>query len=393
MRCGKIVLVGALLAGCGAGQGAGREAGPRAQVPFLSEPWPNLAGLLPQARPASNGATPQVVAGATYVCGLRADGRVVCWGAGPQGQLGNALATPGPSAPYELPLSGVRQIAAGAAHACALLDGGEVHCWGSNARGQLGQTGRDARVRGPTRLPLDVPIKRLADAPLCAVSEDDEVYCWGEARRGEQDEPARVSGLPAVRSLSVSDERACVISFDADMVCWSGGEAPARVAMPGLLTQLSLRSGSGCALDTQGQALCWGALPQHKGDLPAPPTMVRGLGDATQVAVGEGLGCALRKQGTVACWGDLLRGGPWSWELARIVPHSGEAVEVPGVAGATGLTLGNGFSCVLRRDGRVVCWGSNEDGIGGTGQADPPLMAPRVVAGVDLSRATPAEPR
>lgn len=383
------VLVVALLTGCGVAPSQPRQvASPRAEVPFLNASLPGFERLLPQPRPAGFTTTPQIAAGPTYACGLKTSGQVSCWGTGPLGQLGLGGADQAAHPPRELPLSQVRQIAAGPSHACALLEGGEVQCWGSNGRGQLGLSDRDGQAHGPTRLPLPAPAKALADNPLCAISEDDDVYCWGEvaAARPAHDsgEIARFDALPAVRSVSVSDDRVCAVSFEAEVLCWSGAGEPARVALPGLLTQVSEKSGSGCALDAQGHAFCWGALPRKKGDLPGPPAEVRGLSGATRVSVGDGLGCALRREGTVACWGDLLRGGPWSWDLEHIAPPSGEAAEVPGVGAVTDLALGRGFSCALRRDGRVMCWGSNEAGISGTGLTDPPSIAPRVVPGVEL---------
>jgi len=375
------LLVAAL--GCGAPRQRATHPEPRARLPLLGA---SLPGAAPSPRGERAPVEPQIAVGPSYACGLGSGGRIQCWGVGGRGQLGDGVASPSPRAPVEVPLDGVRQIAAGADHACALLEGGEVHCWGSNAQGQLGLTSRDPRPHRPERLPLPVPARSLADNPLCVVSVDDEVYCWGEAipatLRGERG-VVRLSSLPPIRSISVSDGHACAVSFEADVLCWSGDEI-SRVPLPGLLTQVSARANTGCALGTLGQAFCWGDLPRKTGDLPAPPTVVRGLTEAIRVRVGDRLGCALRKEGTVACWGDLLRGGPWSWALDRILPSGAEATEVPGIAGAVDLALGDGFSCALRRDGRVLCWGSNEHGILGTSSSEPGVLAPRVVPGIAL---------
>ncbi len=76
----------------------------------------------------------KVVTGERHACALLGDGTVKCWGWQGNGAIGNGvldeLAT---DAPYQLPLTGVRQIAAGlAALTCALTDAGEVYCWGQN---------------------------------------------------------------------------------------------------------------------------------------------------------------------------------------------------------------------------------------------------------------------
>ena len=96
------------------------------------------------------------------------------------------------------------------------------------------------------------------------------------------------------------------------------------------------------------------------------------------------MACALRREGTVSCWGDLLQGGPWSWALGRISPAGDAPTDVPGVGSVQQLAAGHRFSCALRRDGSVVCWGINESAIAGAGVADPPVIAPRVIAGLSL---------
>lgn len=371
--------------GCGTTGQPAAQADSTPRFPLIGASIPGFPGAPPSLRvePITE---PQLVVGDSYACGLSAAGRVQCWGLGNAGQLGDGVVSTTPRSAVTVPLEGVRQIAAGPHHACALLDEGEVHCWGSNARGQLGLTDRDPRPHRPERLPLPLPAKALADNPLCAISTDDDVYCWGDALPASlRDERGvvRLPSLPPIRTLSVSEGRACAVSFEAEVLCWSGAEVN-RIPLPGLLTQVSSRARSGCALGTQGQAFCWGDLPRKQGDAPAPPTLVRGLTSATRVRVADGLACALRKEGTVACWGDLLRGGPWSWNLDRILPSGAEATEVPGVSGAIDLALGNGFSCALRRDGLVMCWGSNEHGILGTGVGDPEVLAPRVVSGIAL---------
>ncbi|MCS6901024.1 MAG: hypothetical protein RMJ98_14125 [Myxococcales bacterium] len=373
--------------GCGAPRQSAIPIEPRSKLPLQGASLPGT----PQSSPPPPGerapVDPQIAVGSSYACGLSSSGRVWCWGVGALGQLADGAAISSPRPPVEVPLEGVRQIAAGPHHACALLDEGEVHCWGSNAQGQLGLTSRDPHPHPPERLPLPVPARALADTPLCAISIDDEVYCWGDAvpapLRGERG-VVHLSALPPIRSISVSNGHACAISFEADVLCWSGDEI-SRIPLPGLLTQVAAQAHFGCALGTQGQAFCWGDLPYKSSDPPALPTVVRGLTEATRIRVGDRLGCALRKEGTVACWGDLLRGGPWSWALDRILPSGAEATEVPGVAGAIDLALGDGFSCALRRDGMVLCWGSNEHGIlSASGQGAPEVLAPRVVPGIIL---------
>lgn len=77
-------------------------------------------------------------------------------------------------------------------------------------------------------------------------------------------------------------------------------------------------------------------------DMPAEET--GGLDeDFTSVSVGGSFSCGLRTDGTIDCWGS-----DW-WRQVTDVP-----------AGAfTAVDAGDWHACGLRRDGRIVCWGYN----------------------------------
>ena len=67
-----------------------------------------------------------------------------CWGLGTRGRLGygdtqNVGDDELPENAGDVPVGGtVVAIAAGGAHTCALLDAGKVRCWGANGNGELG---------------------------------------------------------------------------------------------------------------------------------------------------------------------------------------------------------------------------------------------------------------
>ena len=115
----------------------------------------------------------QVASGGGFSCALKSSGEVWCWGdAGVEygsavtfSQLGdnvtNALqAIPVREGRGKRALSGVVQIAVGVDHACGLLFNGRVVCWGRGTDGELG----NGRIDGPgTYYPVSV--RDIGNAP------------------------------------------------------------------------------------------------------------------------------------------------------------------------------------------------------------------------------------
>jgi alpha-tubulin suppressor-like RCC1 family protein len=66
-----------------------------------------------------------------------------------------------------------------------------------------------------------------------------------------------------------------------------------------------------------------------------------------QVSAGGYYTCALKTDGTVICWGDNTYG-------QTTVPV--------GLASVAQVSAGGGHTCALKTDGTVVCWGQNDAG-------------------------------
>jgi alpha-tubulin suppressor-like RCC1 family protein len=114
-------------------------------------------------------------------------------------------------------------------------------------------------------------------------------------------------------------------------------------------------------------------VPHGPGARDPRPGSVEGLEDVVSLAAGAFHTCALRRDGRVACWGHgghgLTGDGRTGAEDVRVPVH------VEGVRGAVALAAGDGFTCALRDEGGVVCWGRNDMGQlgrGSTGSAEPP---------------------
>ncbi|HEY6560109.1 MAG TPA: hypothetical protein VI072_22650 [Polyangiaceae bacterium] len=132
----------------------------------------------------------------THTCALLSTGRVRCWGAGPDGQLGygntnwigdNEL----PSSAGDVNVGGqVVQIAAGRNHTCAVLSAGSVRCWGNGVALGYGNTnmiGNDEPPSSAGDVNVGGPVVQIAtgDSHTCALLSARSIRCWGDGSSGK----------------------------------------------------------------------------------------------------------------------------------------------------------------------------------------------------------------
>lgn len=99
--------------------------------------------------------------------------------------------------------------------------------------------------------------------------------------------------------------------------------------------------------------------------------MIGGIEGAVQVGVGSSHACALRRQGDVVCWGsdDLGQLG-----ARGSGPMPGPTV-VSGLTGAVSLSVAWDHACAARAAGQVVCWGGGVPVPGGRAERVAPPVA------------------
>jgi formylglycine-generating enzyme required for sulfatase activity/alpha-tubulin suppressor-like RCC1 family protein len=151
------------------------------------------------------------------------------------------------------------------------------------------------------------------------------------------------------------------------------------------LAQIAMGPGADhvCALKSDSSVVCWGRNGSGQlGDGTTTPhytpAAVRTAGGAAlsgivQVAVGNGTTCAVTSDARVLCWGDRVGNGSAVASATPTAPLTGAGgTEVTGVAE---VGVGNGTACVRKIDGSVYCWGYvNADGMVG----DPATTTPRL---------------
>ncbi|XP_039060209.1 putative serine/threonine-protein kinase-like protein CCR3 isoform X2 [Hibiscus syriacus] len=189
---------------------------------------------------------------------------------------------------------------------------------------------------------------------VCALrSGGYSLLCWETNTPNYPVKRLYVNTTVFLQSLSIGDERICATTTNAlqPVACWrpdgsNDGEFPDRNYTIGKIT-----SGTGftcgIVLSENNRVTCWGSNTVSK----AIETQFGNMSMAS-IEAGASHVCGVTSVGELVCKGNNSTG----------------QLNVPlnkGLSFASGLALGDGFSCGIRRsNGTVVCWGSmNEPSI------------------------------
>ena len=321
----------------------------------------------------------QVVAGLGHTCVRLNTGAVRCWGNGALGQLGYAKLdfigdseTPASAGDLNLGDEAVAvELSAGSYHTCARLEGGDLRCWGHNSHGQLGRGHIDdigddedpALVELPLTGDQQVVELAAANRHTCARLSDGGVMCWGRNDNGQ---------LGYANSADLD-----AIGDDEDLATLGTvelGVAAGALAANGPDGPI----GYSCAIGGGAQLLCWGYNeadygvlgygdedpdPGNIGDDETPEEVgALAIAGVTQVAVGGNHICAITEGGQLYCWGTNDSGQlGYGDALPRSTPP-GAPIEFESPLVVEQVVLGLAHTCVRVERGQVFCWGQNDSG-------------------------------
>lgn len=332
-----------------------------------------------------------VATGASHACGLKADGRIFCWGANSQGQLGDNSVVDRPAAVEAATSARFASIYALASATCGLTGGGALYCWGYNERGRLGIAG-STLVTTPAVVPAPEPFSQVAPggSHVCALGVSGKAYCWGvgSATGSDQDPvtaPTEIQGPVSLTSIVAGDQYTCAIGTDQKAYCWGvdfmgqlGDSIPDHGFTRGRATMEPVAGGHAftslfagptadntCALDLTGSAWCWGdyvesdAAPTTTncldGGSTGPnrcspmPVLVSSPTTLRSITTGLSGGCGLDAAQQTFCWG-------LNSKVSRI------PTKVATSLGFQSIRAGRGFQCALSPSGMIYCWGDNANG-------------------------------
>ena len=349
-----------------------------------------------------------VSAGSEVTCGLKASGKLYCWGINSRNELASSKdsACGGfdcSSAPLLVEGGKLFEaVSVGKMHVCALEKGTAIpNCWGDNMFGAAGQPSSVSNVATPTTVSGNPgPFKSISVGwnHTCGVTSGGLAMCWGAASSGRlgtggstnQSSPVQVSpplggAQQTYARVSAGMLHSCGITTSSRIFCWgtlggSGFSVPTEVALQGNAGWSTLSEGGlgmhVCATNSASVAFCWGddAAGQlgnnvsGSGQRFATPQLVKGGLAAfspalVSTATGELHSCGLSATGAAFCWGTAFNGQLGNGSQVQ----ANTPVGVSGGLTFTKISAGTDHTCALDSSHDIYCWGTNTWGQLGIG--------------------------
>ena len=224
-------------------------------------------------------------------------------------------------------------------------------------------------------------------AHTCGIQLDDRLLCWGQNQNGATGQntftglviiPTEISGGGLWKSVSAGMSHTCAIKSDDTLWCWgnngfgqigdnttTGVAIPTAVSGGGTWKQVSVTHFHSCAIKTDDSVWCWGTNTNGQlgdgtsGTFRQVPTAVSGGGLWKHVEAGQNYSCGIKSDDTVHCWGANTYGATGQNTAA------GNTLTPAAISGGgTWKSVSTFFrhTCGIKSDDTAWCWGYNSDG-------------------------------
>ncbi|MEO8877626.1 MAG: hypothetical protein ABI461_18680 [Polyangiaceae bacterium] len=228
-----------------------------------------------------------------------------------------------------------------------------------------------AQTPNPGKSPPIMTTLSSAD-PLCGLDAEGRVWSWSTGSL-EREAPA----LRGAKSVSCAYSHTCAVASDGTAWCWgsndfgalgNGNETasndPVHVVDASHLVEISVDMWRTCARTESGDVMCWGdsefgksgdgRLPDNTGrekTLPGKPI----LSGARTLTVAMAHACSAMNDGRLSCWGQNNDGACGQPLRTRYVPRP---AFVPKLKDIVSVESGESATCTLDAQGIVHCWGN-----------------------------------
>ncbi len=318
------------------------EGRPLATPPVIDDRGPDDAE--PLIRVPVSPSLRSIATGSSHSCAVEPTGRVRCWGANDQGQLGDGTTKEHGGTSEVARLTDIVSVVAGGDHTCALRRDGRVMCWGGDKSGEIGDgiAGTALTKWDPNPHPVPVPVRHLRAVAIaagtshtCALTIRGDVYCWGGNQHGQLGDGTRLASsgpinvttlrnepLTAMKALGTGTRHTCAAD-DTGLFCWGDGRMddleksspswPARVLEIVGVHQIAIGDQYTCVARTGDPLFCWGIIPLDPRIPRSYPQVIRvsstppssSFGDppVSEVSLSEHNSVCVIQHAEVDCWG------------------------------------------------------------------------------------------
>ncbi|MDH5217756.1 MAG: hypothetical protein OEX19_08670, partial [Gammaproteobacteria bacterium] len=370
-----------------------------------------------------------ISAGTRHSCATKQNGTAYCIGSNFSGALGisdETLSTD--SLLQSTSANNWASIAASrSSHTCAVNFSGELSCWGYNNIGQLGDNTQTSRFEAmPTYLNSDEWLSVSAGGSFtCGLDVKDDFFCWGSNNYGTPYEEifygklglgrSTVALLPVQEQYKTMDwkmvvsadgyndfsayNHSCGIKANGTLWCWgiSGdplglgsniGTQYSPIQVMSSKTDWSLldtNRNHTCAIDSEKFLWCWGRNNYgqlgsgESGALTSKnvPELVDNLRNWTQISTGDVHSCGIDELKQLFCWGRNQSG------QLGIGQNETQVFSTPMIVDESStwetVSTGGDYTCGIKTDGSLWCWGDNYNGQLGNGNSGEILYTPQKI--------------
>jgi alpha-tubulin suppressor-like RCC1 family protein len=322
------------------------------------------------------------------------------------GLLTTALIALGTSTAYAVDsFADWANVSAGYIHTCGVRLNGKLYCWGDDGNGRLGL--------GPTVGPAGVPVRvgdlqdwamvSAGNGHTCGVRKNGKLYCWGKDDKGQvgdEDDPhgalspRRIGALEDWVTVSAGYAHTCGIRKNGKLYCWgddyygqvgdgdaNGADAPRRIGVHEDWANVSAGYRHSCGVRKIGKIYCWGNDSEGQigngsqtGNV-ISPQRIDTREDWASASAGGLHSCGVRKNGKLYCWGQDDQGQVGDGDQPT---HSTTTPQRIGVhEDWANVSAGWLHSCGVRTIGKIYCWGLDNKNQIGNGSPTGNVISPQ----------------